>query len=81
MGLIRGCKLLLACLLWAIPALSLAEALAETVQVLMKTDKGDITLELYPDKAPATVENFLGYVRRYYYDGLIFHRVIKGFVI
>jgi peptidyl-prolyl cis-trans isomerase A (cyclophilin A) len=77
MGLIRGRKLLLSCLLWAIPTLSLAE----TVQVLMTTDKGNITLELYPDKAPATVANFLGYVRSNFYDGLIFHRVIKGFVI
>lgn len=44
-------------------------------------DMGDITVELYPDKAPKTVENFLALVERGFYDGLIFHRVIKGFMI
>lgn len=47
----------------------------------MKTSKGDITLELYADKAPVTVENFLSYVDDRFYDGTIFHRVIKGFMI
>jgi cyclophilin family peptidyl-prolyl cis-trans isomerase len=47
----------------------------------MKTTKGDITLELYPDKAPITVENFLSYVDEKFYDGTIFHRVIKKFMI
>lgn len=42
---------------------------------------GDITVELYPDKAPKTVENFISLVERNFYDGLIFHRVIKGFMI
>ena len=42
---------------------------------------GDITIELYPDKAPNTVENFLSLVRSGFYNGLIFHRVIKGFMI
>jgi len=51
------------------------------VQVLVKTDQGDFTLELYPDRAPKTVANFLDYSRRYFYDGLIFHRVVKDFVI
>ncbi len=50
-------------------------------KVLMKTSKGEITLELYPDKAPVTVKNFLSYVDKKYYDGTIFHRVIKGFMI
>lgn len=58
-----------------------APAFAADVLVEIKTDAGTITLALYPDKAPATVANFLGYVHRYYYDGLIFHRVMKGFVI
>jgi len=44
--------------------------------VLLETSKGVIKLELYPDKAPITVENFLTYVREGHYDGLIFHRVI-----
>jgi cyclophilin family peptidyl-prolyl cis-trans isomerase len=47
----------------------------------MKTTKGDLTIELYPDKAPITVENFLTYVDEKFYDGTIFHRVIKNFMI
>ena len=50
-------------------------------KVIMKTTMGDITLELYQDKAPVTVKNFLGYVDDKFYDGTIFHRVIKGFMI
>ena len=42
---------------------------------------GDIVLELYPDKAPKTVENFLQYVRDKHYDGTVFHRVIDSFMI
>lgn len=42
---------------------------------------GDITVELYPEKAPKTVENFLKLVDENFYDGLIFHRVIQGFMI
>ncbi|MBS3819147.1 peptidyl-prolyl cis-trans isomerase [bacterium] len=53
----------------------------ENPKVLMKTSKGNITIELYPDKAPKTVENFLSYVDDRFYDGTIFHRVIKGFMI
>ena len=45
------------------------------------TTLGDIIIELYPEKAPKTVENFLGLVKNGFYDGLIFHRVIKGFMI
>lgn len=51
------------------------------VQVELKTGMGDITLELYPDKAPATVANFVEYVKAGFYDGTIFHRVINGFMI
>jgi len=50
-------------------------------QVLFKTTLGDITVELYPDKAPKTVENMLDYVRSGFYDGTIFHRVIGNFMI
>jgi cyclophilin family peptidyl-prolyl cis-trans isomerase len=42
---------------------------------------GDIVVEVYPDKAPKTVENFLTYVKAKHYDGLIFHRVISNFMI
>jgi len=53
---------------------------ADNPKVLFKTNKGDITIELFPDKAPKSVENFLGYVRAKHYDGTIFHRVIASFV-
>jgi hypothetical protein len=56
-------------------------AAANNPKVLMKTTKGDITIELYPDKAPLSVENFLSYVEEKFYDSTIFHRVIKGFMI
>jgi len=58
-----------------------SEAAGANPKVLLKTSKGDITLELYADKAPGTVKNFLAYVDAKFYDGLIFHRVIKGFMI
>lgn len=50
-------------------------------QVLMQTSMGDITIELYPQKAPQTVANFLQYVDDGFYDGTIFHRVIDNFMI
>jgi peptidyl-prolyl cis-trans isomerase B (cyclophilin B) len=49
--------------------------------VKLTTTAGEIEIELYPGKAPKTVENFLSYVRDGFYDGTIFHRVIKGFMI
>lgn len=49
--------------------------------VLLKTSAGAITLELYPEKAPKTVANFLEYVKAGQYSGTIFHRVIAGFMI
>ena len=49
--------------------------------VKLTTNFGDITLELNAEKAPATVANFLQYVESGYYDGVIFHRVIDGFMI
>ncbi len=58
-----------------------ASASAANSKVLMKTSKGDITIELYQDKAPVSVRNFLSYVEAKFYDGTIFHRVIKGFMI
>lgn len=49
--------------------------------IVLETNKGVIEVELYRDRAPVTVENFLGYVREGYYDGTVFHRVIDGFMI
>ena len=54
---------------------------AANPQVEMKTSLGTIVLELYPDKAPLTVENFLQYVKDGHYQGTLFHRVIPGFMI
>ena len=50
-------------------------------QVIMETSKGEIVLELYPDKAPLTVKNFLEYMDAGFYSGTIFHRVIPGFML
>ncbi|MBE6725740.1 MAG: peptidylprolyl isomerase [Ruminococcaceae bacterium] len=53
-----------------------------TVMIEIEMESGGIIkLELYPDVAPITVENFVGLVKDGFYDGLIFHRVIKGFMI
>ena len=54
---------------------------ADAPHVLLKTNMGDIVLELNPEKAPQTVENFLAYVKSGHYNGTIFHRVIDGFMI
>jgi len=54
---------------------------ADNPTVLMNTTFGDILIELYPDDAPITVENFLQYVNSGFYDELLFHRVIEGFMI
>jgi cyclophilin family peptidyl-prolyl cis-trans isomerase len=60
------------CLTWG-------EAFSQQVQV--QTNQGSITIELYGDKAPATVANFLQYVKDDFYSGTVFHRVIDGFMI
>jgi peptidyl-prolyl cis-trans isomerase A (cyclophilin A) len=49
--------------------------------VIMSTSKGDIKIELFKDKAPITVENFLSYVNDGFYNGTIFHRVIPNFMV
>lgn len=53
----------------------------KAVKIVMETSKGTIELELDPAKAPITVENFVKYVKKGHYDGLIFHRCIPGFMI
>jgi len=56
-------------------------AAAPPVAVRIVTDKGDIDLELYPDKAPATVANFVTLAKSGFYDGIRVHRVDRGFVV
>jgi len=67
--------LILGILLWS------AQAFAANPAVEMKTSAGAIRIELYADKAPKSVANFLQYVKDGFYDGLVFHRVIDGFMI
>ena len=54
---------------------------AANPQVEMKTSQGTIVIELYPEKAPKTVDNFLRYVKDSFYKDTVFHRVIDGFMI
>lgn len=58
-----------------------AAAAQDTPKVKFVTSAGDFVVELYPDKAPKTVENFLQYVKDKHYDGTIFHRVIDNFMV
>jgi peptidyl-prolyl cis-trans isomerase A (cyclophilin A) len=67
--------------LYALAAPAPAAAQEAKPRVVLETSKGNITLELDRAKAPVTVENFLKYVDDGFYDGLIFHRVIPGFMI
>ncbi|RMH17190.1 MAG: peptidyl-prolyl cis-trans isomerase [Acidobacteria bacterium] len=73
--------------LWIGPALLSVLAAANAVaddanpRVTLETSKGTIVIELFPDKAPKTVANFLAYVKAGFYDGTIFHRVIPGFMV
>ena len=66
--------------LFSLMCLQLNSAYANP-KVLMETSKGDITIELYENEAPRTVKNFLSYVSEGFYNNLIFHRVIKDFMI
>jgi len=69
----------------ALLALAVGMAGAQTKKVnpvvVLETSKGNIEIELNPDKAPVTAQNFLWYVDNKFYDGLIFHRVIAGFMV
>ncbi|HJW34638.1 MAG TPA: peptidylprolyl isomerase [Holophagaceae bacterium] len=69
-------RLSLTLLLAALPALA-----GPKPKVLFKTSAGSFTVELEPDAAPKTVENFLGYVNKGFYKGTIFHRVMKDFMV
>ncbi|MDR1967815.1 MAG: peptidylprolyl isomerase [Burkholderiaceae bacterium] len=72
---------------WAIGAVAAAALLAALParaadpRVKFVTSEGNFTIELYPGKAPKTVANFLQYVKDKHYDGTIFHRVIKDFMV
>ncbi len=70
--------LLIGLFLLSVSAFSMA---SDTVKVKFITNQGDIIVELYPDKAPITVKNFVNYVEMNFYKKTIFHRVIKGFMI
>ncbi len=80
--LIKICVALLCC-----AAFAHAEKIAEILksgtnpQVLLQTTSGELTLELFPKAAPKAVENFLRLVEMGYYNGIGFHRIIKGFMI
>src|SRR5476649_1219684 len=63
------------------PAFAQSSQTAAHPTVLLKTSQGDIKVELYPEKAPKSVANFLKYVSSGQYNGTIFHRVIPGFMI
>lgn len=58
-----------------------AQGAAAAPKVKFATSAGDFVVEVYPDKAPKTVENFLQYVKDKHYDGTVFHRVIENFMI
>jgi peptidyl-prolyl cis-trans isomerase A (cyclophilin A) len=67
---------------WTAALLICTSSFAESApQVKFQTSLGDFTVEVYPDKAPKTVENFLQYVKDKFYDGTIFHRVIGNFMV
>jgi cyclophilin family peptidyl-prolyl cis-trans isomerase len=72
-------RLLIAVLLMLLVAFSASAG--EQPRVALETTKGKIVLQLYADKAPETVKNFLAYVDAGFYDNTIFHRVIPGFMI
>ena len=65
----------------AAPAPTASMPMSDMMYVVMKTNKGDVVMELDHKMAPKSVENFMSYVNENYYDGTIFHRVISGFMI
>ena len=61
--------------------ISKGDAMQKDKIVCIETNKGTIEIKLFPDVAPKACENFLTHIEKHYYDGIIFHRVIKGFMI
>ena len=87
-GLTSMFKTLLATALLALPFAGVAQSAktpaavtAAAPQVVLNTSQGDITLELFPDKAPKSVANFLQYVHDGFYDGTVLHRAIPGYLL
>ena len=75
-------RVLVLCLTLLLPAFaSAANTTSSNPRVVIKTSEGDITLQLFADKAPVSVANFLSYVDSGFYNGTIFHRVIPNFMI
>ncbi|HWL52613.1 MAG TPA: peptidylprolyl isomerase [Chthoniobacteraceae bacterium] len=82
-------RLLVATLAVALPFASFAQAsdqpttqsTMKDIRIILKTTKGDIDLTLFPSKAPVTVASFLNLAKKGKYDDVVFHRVIKGFMI
>jgi peptidyl-prolyl cis-trans isomerase A (cyclophilin A) len=67
--------------LLAIGVACVSYAQEQTTKVVFQTTAGNFTVELYPDRAPKTVENFVQYVKDKHYNGTIFHRVIPNFMV
>ncbi len=64
-----------------LPGLAFGAGNSDAPRVKFVTSEGEFTVEVYPDKAPKTVANFLQYVRDKHYDGTVFHRVISNFMV
>lgn len=79
--LLASRRLLLTAALWGAWCLGAQAQTPNAPQVRFVTSQGEFVVEVYPDKAPRTVDNFLRYVRDKHYDGTIFHRVIESFMI
>lgn len=78
--LLRSTLLLISLCIYTVTSVQ-AENAGKPPSVILHTSAGDITIELYPEDAPVTVANFLQYANSGFYDGTIFHRVIKRFMI
>ncbi|MFH1045689.1 MAG: peptidylprolyl isomerase [Candidatus Omnitrophota bacterium] len=74
-------KLFYVCLIGLLGLLMEAEGMAQGDTVVLETTQGNIEIKLMPDIAPKACENFIGLVQKGYYDGTIFHRVIKKFMM
>ena len=80
------CKVLFLSVMFLVSVCPLTHAQEETAVnsspvVVFETNQGNVELKLFPQEAPKTVENFTGLVKKGYYNGLIFHRVIKDFMV